>query len=362
MTLLLLIAGLLLLTAGGELLVRGATRLAALLGISPLVIGLTVVAFGTSAPELAVSVISAYAGETELALGNIVGSNIFNTLFILGLSALLAPLVVHQQLVRLDVPLMIAAALLLVPFGLDGRIDRLEGSFLFAALIGYTVFVVRKSRREGKSGQGEYGEEFGEPAGRSPQDWLTNLGLTAGGVLLLVLGSRWLVDGAVAIARHFGVSELVIGLTIVAAGTSLPEVAASVVASLRGQRDIAVGNVVGSNLFNILSVLGLSGLVSPAGINVPAAALAFDIPVMIAVSIACLPVFFVGYRIGRWEGALFLGYYAVYLTDLLLTATGHEARHGLRQAMVDFVIPLTVITLVVITARAVRRGNPPAPP
>ena len=359
LTILLLIAGLVLLTLGGEALVRGSSRLAALCGISPLVIGLTVVAFGTSAPELAVSVMSAYAGQADLALGNVVGSNIFNILLILGLSAVIAPLVVHQQLIRLDVPLMIGASLLLVPMGWDGLIGRLEGMLLFAGIITYTCYVVCKSRREEKAIHDEYAEGFPAPDETGANVWWRNLALVLGGVLMLVLGSRWLVDGAIAIARHFGVSELVIGLTIVAAGTSLPEVAASVIATIRGERDIAVGNVVGSNLFNILSVLGLSSLVAPKGITVPASAMTADIPVMIAVAVACLPVFFVGYRINRWEGFLFLGYYVAYLVDLLLAATGNQAQQGFRTAMFTIVIPLTVITLVVITVRAIRRGNPP---
>jgi cation:H+ antiporter len=361
MTLLLFLFGLVLLTLGGELLVRGAARLAALCGISPLVIGLTVVAFGTSAPELAVSVMSAFAGQADLALGNVVGSNICNVLLILGASALFAPLIVHQQLIRLDVPLMIVASLLLLPFGLDGVVDRLEGGILFAGVVTYTIYVVRKSRREGKTTDDDFTREFSDTATHTGKAWLVNLLLLGCGTVLLVLGSRWLVDGAVAIARYFGLSELVIGLTIVAIGTSLPELATSVVAAIRGERDIAVGNVVGSNLFNILSVLGLSSLVAPKGISVPASALSADIPVMIAVAVACLPVFFVGYRINRWEGALFLGYYVAYLTDLLLAATGNAARQDFRTAMFTIVIPLTIITLAVITVRAIRRGNPPEP-
>ncbi len=359
LTIILLVAGLALLTLGGEILVRGSSRLAALFGISPLVIGLTVVAFGTSAPELAVSVMSAYAGQADLALGNVVGSNIFNILLILGLSAVITPLIVHQQLIRLDVPIMIGASLLLVPFGWDGVIGRLEGALLFAGVVTYCWYVVRKSRREEKAIKEEYEREFAEPATAETKDWWLNFALVVGGVLLLVLGSRWLVDGAIAIARYFGVSELVIGLTIVAVGTSLPEVAASVVAALRGERDIAVGNVVGSNIFNILSVLGLSSLVAPKGITVPASALTADIPVMIAVAVACLPVFFVGYRINRWEGLLFLGYYVAYVTDLLLAATGSLARQEFRTAMFTIVIPLTVVTLAVVSIRAMRRGNPP---
>ncbi len=345
-------AGLAVLVLGAELLVRGATRLAAALGIAPLIIGLTVVAFGTSAPELAVSIKSAFAGQADIALGNVVGSNIFNVLFILGVSALITPLVVAQQLVRIDVPLMIAVSVLVLLLGLDGHIGRLDGGLLFAGLIGYTVFLIRQSRRENAAVQAEYAQQYPSPGRLNGAQWLLNLTLLLAGLGLLVVGSRWLVDGAVTLARQFGVSELIIGLTIVAAGTSLPEVATSVVASLRGERDIAVGNVVGSNLFNLMSVLGLTGLVAPHGIGVPAAALQFDIPVMIAVAVACLPVFFTGHLIARWEGALFVGYYLAYTLYLVLAVTGNGALPLFAAAMRWFVIPLTLLTLLVVTLRA----------
>jgi len=359
---LLLGTGLVILVFGAELLVRGAARLAAGLGIPALVIGLTVVAFGTSAPELAVSIKSAFEGQADIALGNVVGSNIFNVLFILGLAALITPLVVSQQLVRLDVPLMIAVSVLVLLLGLDGHLGRLDGALLFGGLIGYTLFLVRQSRRESAAVQAEYAQEYGTPGRLTVAQWLVNLALVLAGLALLVAGSRWLVDGAVAIARQFGVSELIIGLTIVAAGTSLPEVATSVVASLRGERDIAVGNVVGSNLFNLMSVLGLTSLIAPHGISVPAAALQFDIPVMIAVALACLPVFFTGHLIARWEGALFLGYYLAYMLYLILTVTRNGALPLFSAAMIWFVIPLTVLTLVVVTLRALAQRRTGAGP
>jgi cation:H+ antiporter len=361
-TTLLFVAGGLLLIAGAELLVRGASRLAVAAGISPLVVGLTVVAFGTSSPELAVTVRSAYAGAADVALGNVVGSNIFNVLFILGLSALIVPLVVAQQLVRLDVPLMIAASMLMLVLGLDRRIGWVDSLILVAGIVAYTVFLIRQSRRESARVQAEYEGAFGteEPERTS---WLLNIGMVVAGLALLVVGARWLVDAAVATATAFGVSELVIGLTIVAAGTSLPEVATSVLAAIRGDRDIAVGNVVGSNLFNILAVLGLGGLVSPEGIEVSAGALTFDIPVMIAVAVATLPVFFTGYTIARWEGAVFLGYYIAYTTYLTLDAMQHAALPALGAAMGWFALPLTALTLVIFAMRAYRIGpKPGAPP
>jgi cation:H+ antiporter len=353
-TIVFLILGLGLLVGGAEYLVRGAARLALTFGISSLVVGLTVVAFGTSSPELAVSVMSAFKGQADLAMGNVVGSNIFNVLLILGLSAVIIPLVVAQQLVRFDVPVMIGVSILLFGLGMDGNIGRLDGVLLFSGVVGYTVFLIRQSRREANAEvKAEYESEFGGEAQSS--GWLKNVGLMVVGLAGLMLGSHWLVESSVTIARAVGVSELVIGLTIVAAGTSMPEVATSVVAALRGERDIAVGNVVGSNIFNILCVLGLGSLVAPAGIDVSNAALRFDIPVMIGVAVACLPVFFAGYRITRWNGAAFLAFYTAYLIYLIFTATQHEALGTYQAALLYFVLPITVMTLVVLTWRGFQK-------
>lgn len=350
-TLLLFVVGGALLIGGAELLVRGASRLAIAAGISPLVVGLTVVAFGTSSPEMAVTVSSAFAGEADVAVGNVIGSNIFNVLFILGLSAVIAPLVVAQQLVRLDVPIMIGSSVLALVLALDGAVGRFDGLVLFAGIATYTIFLIRKSRAEAAPVAAEYEEAFGgaEPRGSSP---VVNLLFILLGLGLLVLGARWLVQAAVTTATALGVSELVIGLTIVAAGTSLPEVATSVLAAIRGERDIAVGNVVGSNLFNLLAVLGLGGIVAPDGVPVSAGALSFDFPVMIAVAVATLPVFLTGYTIARWEGFIFLGYYAAYTGYLVLQAAEHHLLGEFTTAMTWFVIPLTVLTLLVGLARA----------
>lgn len=355
-TLILFILGFVLLISGAEFLVRGASRLAVTIGISPLVVGLTVVAYGTSAPELAVTVQATYAGQADIAIGNVVGSNIANILLVLGLSALTTPLIVDQKLVRLEIPLMIGLSFLVLFMGWDGAISRLDGIVLFAGAVAYTVFAIRQSRKEGKAIQKEYEEEFdGEKAIlKSPVQVAWQFVLIGVGISMLMLGSRWLIDGAVAMAHYLGVSELIIGLTVVAVGTSLPEVATSVVASLRGERDIAVGNVVGSNIFNILSVLGLCSIVAPAGINVSAAALSFDIPVMIAVAVACLPIFFTDYRIARWEGVMFVGYYVAYTVYLYLQATEHGALGPFSLVMSLFVIPLTVITLLVLLVRHIQ--------
>ncbi len=344
---LLVICGFAVLVFGADLLVRGASRLAAAAGIPALVIGLTIVAFGTSAPELAVSLGSALSGSPDIALGNVVGSNIFNVLLILGLSALAAPLAVSAQLVRLDVPIMIAASLLLWLLALDHHIDRIDGAVLATLIVLYTVFQIRQGRRDNAN-------SASIPDGPQAGTMARNVTLIVGGLLLLVAGSRGLVIGATGIARSLGVSELLIGLTIIAAGTSLPELATSVLASIRGERDIAVGNVVGSNLFNILSVLGFTALVAPGGIQVAEAALKFDIPVMTAVAIACLPVFFRKHLIARWEGGVFLAYYIAYTIYLVLAATDHDALNQYRSAMIGFVLPLTALTFAVILWRTLR--------
>ena len=339
MIIFLFVAGLVFLIVGAEALVRGASRLAAVLGISPLVIGLTVVAFGTSSPELAVSIKAALSDQASIAVGNVVGSNIFNVLFILGLSALIVPLGVSQQLVRLDVPLMIALSVIVLVFSLDGNFSRTDGLMLVAGLAIYVYFSIYQSRRESAEVQDEYTKAFGSE-GRANNRWLRNLALILSGLALLVLGSRWLVDGAVAFAQYLGVSELVIGLTIVAAGTSLPEVVTSVIAAIRGERDIAVGNVVGSNILNIMAVLGVASIIAPTGIAVSAAVARFDIPVMIVVAFACLPIFFTGGVISRQEGALLLAYYVSYTLYLIFAAAHHEALPKFSAAMLYFVIPL----------------------
>lgn len=348
-----LIAGLVLLVVGAEALVRGASKLAIAIGLSPLIIGLTIVAYGTSSPEMAVSVQSSLKGQADIALGNVVGSNIFNVLFILGISALAAPLTVAQQLIRLDVPIMVGVSALMFLFGLDGKINRSDGIILFIGAIVYTIFLIYQGRKEqNPEVQAEYAEAY------SNRDfarfkWLINLGLIVLGLALLVQGSRWLVESSITIARAIGVNELIIGLTIVAAGTSLPELATSLIASLKGERDIAVGNVVGSNIFNILAVLGLSAAVSPNGIEVPAAAIRFDIPVMIAVAIACLPIFFSGNLITRWEGGIFTAYYVAYTAYLILSSTEHASLPIFSAVLGLFIVPLTVITLIIIVLREI---------
>jgi cation:H+ antiporter len=287
--------------------------LAAAMRISPLVIGLTIVAFGTSAPELVVSLRSAFAGQGELALGNVIGSNVFNVLVILGLSAVIVPLRVDRQLVRFDVPLMIGLSLLVYAMCLDGRIGRVEGGLLAAGLVAYTAWSIRKSRQENDPAVlGEFAAEYAEKVVSTPGQLMLQMAMVAGGLVLLVAGGELFIQSAIGLARAWGFSKLVVGLTIVAAGTSLPEVATSVVAALKGERDLAVGNVVGSNLFNLMCVLGFTGLLAPNGIPVGEAALSRDLPVMVLVALACLPLFLIGRSIDRWEGAVLLACYALY--------------------------------------------------
>jgi cation:H+ antiporter len=334
------VAGLVLLVGGAELLVRGAGRLAVSLGVSPLIVGLTVVAFGTSAPELAVGVQSAAAGRTELALGNVVGSNMFNTLAILGVSALIAELVVRQKLVRAELPMVVGASVLVWMFAVFfDAVTRWQGVVLAVLAVIYTVWAIRRERNEPDEVVDEYAAEIKVIAGGpAPTHWAVNVVVLLVGLGLLVLGARWLVDGASDIAISLGMSELLVGVTIVAIGTSLPEAATSIVAAIRGERDIAVGNVVGSNLFNVLLVLGLAAAVSPTGIPVPASGVSFQLPALIIVSVLCLGVFYARWSVQRWEGAGFIGLYVIYLVDSALEASGNPAADWFRLVGVAAVI------------------------
>lgn len=356
-TIVLLIIGLVVLVVAAEFFVRGASGLAARFGISPLVVGLTVVAFGTSAPELAVSLSAVWEGSPDLAMGNAVGSNIFNVLFILGLTAMIAPLIVAQKLVRIDVPIMIGAAVALWMMTLDGRLERHEGVMLFAGIVVYVVLAVWSSRRESSAVRAEY--EEANACAHKPI-WLTLLQL-AGGLAGIVLGARWLVQGATDIAAALGVSDLIIGLTIVAAGTSLPEVATSVVAAVRGHRDIAIGNVIGSNIFNTLGILGATGALAPDGLPVASSVLAFDIPVMLGVSIACLPVLISGLGISRGEGAALLAGYIAYTAYLIFNATGHDELARISSITLWFALPLAGLGIVGTIAGWWRRRHAPSP-
>lgn len=341
MTIILFFLGFALLISGAELLVKGASRIALNFRISPLVVGLTVVAFGTSAPELVVGIESSLTGKEGITFGTVVGSNIFNILFILGISAIILPLSVSQKLLRLDVPFMIALSVILLLLSINGVLSQIEGIILTIGLITYTSFLIIGSRRKPEL------VEAGETSVKK-KGWVLNITMAVGGLGLLLAGGNLFLNGAVEIARFAGLSEAIIGLTIVAAGTSMPEVVTSIMAAIRGERDIAVGNIVGSNIFNILGVLGISAMFASGGLDVSQSMIRFDIPVMIAVALACLPIFFTGGVISRGEGVMLLGYYIAYTLYLIFAATRHDALPIFSSVMLWFVIPLTVIVLAIV--------------
>ena len=325
----LILLGLAALLVGAEMLVRGSVRLAERFGVPSIIIGLTVVAFGTSAPELGVSLQAAFAGSSGLALGNVVGSNLFNVLFILGDSALITPLAIAPRLLRIDMPLLLGASLLVPLFAFNGRISAFEGALFLALGAVHLYFLARAGKRETPApgeGEGEGEGEVGTQQGAGESTGGASLGtavlLTAAGLGALVLGSNWLVDGSTALALRLGVEETVIGVTLVAAGTSLPEVATSVLAAIRSQRDLAVGNVVGSNLFNIFWVLGAAAVAAPAGLGVSASAFALDIPVMVVSAFLCFPLLRSGRTLVRWEGAVLFGGWLAYTTYRVAQAVG----------------------------------------
>jgi len=343
----LVVLGLALLIAGGEAMVRGASTLAVRVGISPLVIGLVVVSAATSAPELAVTVGAVLEGEPGLAIGNVIGSNIANILLVLGLSAVLSPLVIQRQVVRFDIPVMLGISVLLVVVSLDGVLSLWDGVLLLAGLVLHAVMSIVVGRKESQEATTVASEM---PLNSKPvRLWLAII-LVIAGVGLLVVGAQALVTGAVNIATDLGVSSLVIGLTVVAIGTSLPELATSIVALRRGERDMAVGNIVGSNIFNIGLVLGLPAILFAEGIPIPDAAIALDLPLMLAAAVALLPIAFTGFIIARWEGSLFVALYVAYLLYLVLASTEHDAASGFTTIMLWFVLPLVAATLIAVTA------------
>lgn len=340
-----LVIGLALLLVGGETVVRGASSLGRRLGLTPLVVGLTIVAFGTSAPELAVSVLATRRGEADLAVGNVVGSNVANILLVLGVATLFGTVVVASRAVRADIPVMIGASLLFVVLGVDGSLGRADGIVLLVCLIVFVVWTVRVSRAETAGG------ETDEVVLSLP----VALGMAAAGIAILVFAAQLVVSGASELAENLGVSDLVIGLTVVALGTSAPEVATTAVAARRGQRDIAVGNAVGSNIFNLLMVLGTSAVIADGGVAVADDALRLDVPVMVATAIACLPIIARGHDLQRWEGAVFLFFYAAYLAFLALDASDSGFGNAVAVFTLGIAAPLTVITVARLWWRELRR-------
>lgn len=347
--------GLVLLVLGAEGLVRGATRVAVAVGISPLIVGLTVVAFGTSAPELAVSVHGALTGAGEVAIGNAVGSNVFNVLVVLGTSALFGRLLVHRRVVRIEVPLLVLVTGVVWALSADGAISRLEGGLLVAGLVGYTGVSAVLSRNEPASVVAEYAGAFGEEPARAARTSLRAVAMVVAGLVGLVAGSRLLVEGASDLAASVGMPDVVVGLTVVAGGTSLPELVTSVVAVRRGELDIAVGNVVGSNLFNLLGVLGGAALVGGA-LPVPASVTAGDLPVALVTTLIALPILATGLVVARWEGGLLLAGYGGYLAVLLLVGVGSAVA---ATAQVVLLAALAAVALVLSVAGVAtrRRGG-----
>lgn len=305
-----LVGGGAVLTWGADIFVTSASHISRRFGISPVIIGLTVVAFGTSAPELAVNVLAAMKGSTELAMGNVVGSNIFNVGFILGICALIKPLNVSSQLIRIDIPIMILSSVALLVMSLNNTISNLEGYVLLGGIILYTILQI-KLALNGKSNAEDFNREYS--AKGSP---LLDLFKLFAGLALLVGGAHFFVEGAMQAARFLGMSEAVIGLTIVAAGTSLPEVATSIAATLKGERDIAIGNVVGSNIFNILSVVGISSVIA-GHLPVSDHMMKIDIVVMLGIALLCLPFIWWKKELGRVIGFLLFGSWISYTAYLI---------------------------------------------
>lgn len=330
------ILGLIALIWGAEILVRSSSKLAASLGVSKLVIGLTVVAFGTSAPELAVGIEAGLMNQPDILMGNVIGSNLTNTLLILGLASLIIPLEVHKNLIRFDLPVMITSTLLLILLSLNNIITFWECAFLFLCLLIYLYALVRFS------GKTRLTEEETVKAG-SP--WKSGL-LSIVGLVMLIFGARWMVGSATIFAEKAGVSELLIGLTIVAVGTSLPEIVTSILAAVRGEKDLAVGSIVGSNILNILSVIGISGLFI-SGIPVQDSLLQVEYIILMAVSVLCFPIFFTGRRIKRIEGAIFLSSYILYLFYLYLDSIASSFLPSFVQWVLFGFVPVVVLYVIV---------------
>ncbi|AVD81791.1 conjugal transfer protein TraR [Pseudomonas sp. SWI6] len=343
---------LLLLIGGAELMVRAALRLAQRLHVRPLIIGLSLVAFGSTAPQLTVSLQAAYQGAPDVAVGSVIGSNIFNVLVILGLAALIIPLRVSRQLVRLDIPLMIAASALVYALAANGYLGRLEGGLLLFGLAGYLAMLWHQSRH--------YARTYPAPSVATISTrrfWFTVTLQILLGLGLLSLAGHLMLEAAVEVATDLGLSERIIGLTVVAVCTSLPELATAMIAALRGEREIAVGTVVGSNLFNLLAVLGLTATIAPEPLSISPNALAFDLPVMLGVAALSLPVFYSGYRITRAEGLVFLCLYLAYGLHVVAFTTGMPLAGRLERLMLFYVLPVLGVVLLYTTLRAWRRQH-----
>ncbi len=354
--LVLFLAGLALLVVGAEGLVRGATRLGILAGLSPLVIGLTIVSFATTAPEASVSIVAAADGRGGLAVGNVLGSNIFNTLVVAGAAATIIGIPVSSITIRKDLPVLIAASVLVYMFAINRSVVEWEGIVLLVALVGFITFSVVQSRRTARATRESR-------ITRTRQAALNEMGIGIGlsgiGALLLVLGSRLFVDSASDIAEALGVSELIIGLTIVSAGTSAPELTTAIVAALRGETDLAIGNAVGASVINVFGVVGASALVSGGGLEVPDDAIRLDFPVAIAVGLVVLAIALIGQRAGRKDGIFMLGFYAVYLSALIAISLNEDLLTPFSIIALAVVLPVSALTVAYLVFRAYRRPTPP---
>ncbi len=339
---LLILIGFVFLIGGAEILVRGASGLAQSFRLSKVLIGLTVVSFGTSAPEFAVSLQSGFAGQPDILMGNVIGSNIANILLILGLTSIFVPLIVHESLIRMDVPIMIGLSGLLYLLILDGQLVRLESALLAILLIAYLGLLFWMNKKG--SGASVDLNQAAEQEQETPI-WKDLLFIGVG-LVGLVLGARWLVAGAVDVAEYFGVSELIIGITIVAIGTSLPELATSIVAATRGEKDIAVGNVVGSNIMNILIVLGVSGAILPVDIPVQASSIRIDLPFMLLVAVCCFPVMLGGFTIHRWEGMLLFGWFVAFIVYSVLSVKSPGTAAAMEFWTYRVAGPLTLLAII----------------
>lgn len=313
--------GLVIITVGAEILLKGASKIASLLHIRPIIIGLTVVSIGTSLPELAVGLTAIEAGSADIAVGNIAGTNIVNILFVLGLSAAIRPMPLKMDSIKTELYAMIFAAVLLFVLSLDGWLSRADGLLMLSFGFVYLVVVVRTSRNARPSVQKEYQEEFkpiSKSENRDLRVWSWNLILLICGIVSTIYGADKLISGAVDIAQHFGMSDAIIGLTIVAVGTSAPELATTLVATFKNERDVAIGNLLGSSIINIFIILGVTGVFIPNGINVSDDILWFDLPLAALVALVCFPVFRSGQRVSRGEGIFFVSLYVIYVAYLLI--------------------------------------------
>lgn len=320
------LVGLIALVIGADVMVRGSVEVAARLGISPIVIGLTVVSIGTSMPELAIGITAAREGGGELAVGNIAGTNVVNMLLILGLSALILPLAMQMRTLRFELPVMAGAAVAMWVLAADGTLSRTDGAILVTGAICYIVTLIHVTQRESRVVAGEFAhaisaDEPGDPASSERRPLALYVAMMLVGIVIVVVGADWLVNGAVGLAREFGVSDALIGLTVVAIGTSAPELVTTVVSTIRGDRDVAVGNLLGSSIFNILLILGVTCLVPAHGLALPDSLVRIDIPIMVGVALLSVPILITGRRVSRIEGGVMVAAYLVYLGYLLAAQT-----------------------------------------